>query len=309
LNKNIAFVVVFHNAASYAPRVLEKVIRMADSSDEIVVIADGCTDSTSEICREILTNFGKPFQFQETEDLHEIGAINVALSLIKTAGFVLHLQGDMVMDAQTFPIVRDFLSGNREIGVLSLRMGGCFHSDDQTLELNEMNFGHNFEGRLRRKITVNTYEYCVAGRGPLLFNREILKSNNGQIDNSLKPHSMDDVDMSLISLKLGYKNYAVNLPYRSDITWGATRNKNRSYLEPVQIAAEKNLLYVKGKHSNLLKEIAHNHRHPILELGTVNIGIYFMLGLYINRELLHSENKKLRRLRRKIAFTLSQLTV
>lgn len=309
MNKNIAFVVVFHNAASYAPRVLEKVIRMADSSDEIVVIADGCTDSTSEICREILTNFGKPFQFQETEDLHEIGAINVALSLIKTAGFVLHLQGDMVMDAQTFPIVRDFLSGNREIGVLSLRMGGCFHSDDQTLELNEMNFGHNFEGRLRRKITVNTYEYCVAGRGPLLFNREILKSNNGQIDNSLKPHSMDDVDMSLISLKLGYKNYAVNLPYRSDITWGATRNKNRSYLEPVQIAAEKNLLYVKGKHSNLLKEIAHNHRHPILELGTVNIGIYFMLGLYINRELLHSENKKLRRLRRKIAFTLSQLTV
>ena len=309
MNKNIAFVVVFHNAASFAPRVLEKVIQVAESADEIVVIADGCTDTTSKVCRELLTQSGKPFQFKETEDLHEIGALNVAFDLIKTADFILHLQGDMVMDAQTFPIVRDLLSQNLDVGVLSLRMGGCFRSEDLALELNEMNFGHNFKGRLRRKITVNTYEYCVAGRGPLLFNRQILESNNGQIDINLKPHSIDDVDMSLISLELGFKNYAVNIPYRSDITWGATRSKNRSYLEPVQIAAEKNLLYVKEKHSKLLTNIAHSHKHSISELGTVKIGIYFMLGLYINRELLHSENKLFKRLRRKIAFTLSQLTI
>ncbi len=309
MNKNIAFVVVFHNAASFALRVLEKVVQVAESTDEIVVIADGCADTTSRICRELLTQSGRPFQFKETDDLHEIGALNVAFGLIKNADFILHLQGDMVIDAQTFPILRDLLSRTLNIGVLSLRMGGCFHSEDLNLELNEMNFGHNFKGRLRRKITINTYEYCVAGRGPLLFNRQILKSNNGQIDINLKPHSIDDVDMSLISLELGFKNYAVNLPYRSDITWGATRSKNRSFLEPVQIAAEKNFVYVKEKHSKLLAEIAHSHRHSISELGTVKVGVYFILGLYINRELLHSENKIFKRLRRKIAFTLSQVTI
>jgi glycosyltransferase involved in cell wall biosynthesis len=309
LNKNVAFVVVFHNAASFAPRVLEKVVQVARSTDEVVVIADGCTDSTSEICRELLARSGKPFLFKETEDLHEIGALNVAFGLIKSADFILHLQGDMVMDVHSFSIIRDLLSCNPEIGVLSLRMGGCFRPEDLVLELVEMNFGHNFKGKLRRRITVSTYECCVAGRGPLLFNRKLLEPNNGQIDINLKPHSIDDVDLSLISLELGFKNYAVNLPYRSDITWGATRSPNRSFLEPVQIAADKNLLYVKGKHSKLLTEIAHNHEHPISELGNVRVGMYFMLGLYINRELLHSENKVFKRLRRKIAFTLSQHTI
>ena len=309
MNENIAFVVIFHNAASFAPRVLEKVFQVAESRDEIVVIADGCTDSTSKICIELLNQSGKPYQFKETKDLHEIGALNIAFGLIQTAEFILHLQGDMVLDAQTFPLIRDLLSRNLDIGVLSLRMGGCFHSEDLALELNEMNFGHNFKGRLRRKIPVSTYEYCVAGRGPLLFNLQILKSNNGQIDMNLKPHSIDDVDLSLISLELGFRNYAVNLPYRSDITWGATRSKNRSFVEPVQIAAEKNLIYVKEKHSELLTRIAHSHRHPISELGNVRVGIYFLLGQYINRELLHSGNKIFKRLRRKIAFTLSQLTI
>ena len=309
MNKNIAFVVVFHNAQPYAKRVLDNVLKAAENSDEIIVVADGCRDMTTQICKKVLSQSGRTFQFKETEDLHEIGALNVAFSLIQDQSFVLHLQGDMVIDVKSFAIVRNILSSEINLGVLSFRMGGCFHSDSLDLQLNEMNFGHNFKGKTTRNLKVALNNYCVAGRGPILFNREILTTNSGEIDNKLKPHSIDDIDLSLISLELGYQNYAVNVPYRSDITWGATRSKNRSFLEPVQIAADKNLVYVKEKHSKTLKEISHTHTHKSVELGTMKIGLYFLLGLYINRELLHSEQKKLKRIRRKLAFTLSQHTI
>lgn len=309
MNKNIAFVVVFHNAELYARRVLNSVLTVADISDEIIVIADGCSDLTSEICKKILSKSENPFQFQETEDLHEIGALNVAFDFVKNAKFILHLQGDMVLDTKSFSIVREILLSQANLGVLSFRMGGCFHSKNLDLQLNEMNFGHNFKGRTPRRLKVNLHNYCVAGRGPILFNREILIPNLGKIDNNLKPHSIDDIDLSLISLEMGYQNFAVNVPYRSDITWGATRSKNRSFLEPVQIAADKNLVYVKGKHTKILEENSHYHQHEVLELRAIKVGLYFILGVYINRELLQSEKKFLRRVRRKIAFTLSQYTI
>lgn len=309
LNNNIAFVIVFHNAQPYAKRVLENVLRVAGRSDEIIVVADGCSDMTTQICKKVLSQSGRLFQFRETNDLHEIGALNVAFSLIQDPSFVLHLQGDMVIDVKSFAIVRNIVSRDLNLGVLSFRMGGCFHSDSLDLQLNEMNFGHNFNGKTPRKLKVNIFDYCVAGRGPILFNREILIPNSGEIDNNLKPHSIDDIDLSLISLELGYQNYAVNMPYRSDITWGATRSKNKSFLEPVQIAADKNLVYVKEKHSKILKEISDTHTHKSIELGTVKIGLYFLLGLHINRQLLHSGQKKFKRIRRKMAFTLSQHTI
>jgi glycosyltransferase involved in cell wall biosynthesis len=309
MNKKIAFVVVFHNAETYVNRVLTNILRVSETYDEIIVIADGCTDSTSRICTELLSKSGKSFQFEETADLHEIGALNAAFKMINDARFVMHLQGDMAIDVKSFSILRKIIYSDINLGVLSLRMGGCFHSDNQDLKLNEMNFGHNFKGKITRRLKLNLYNYCVVGRGPLLFNREILNSNFGKIDENLKPHSIDDLDLSLISLELGFKNYSVNLPYRSDITWGATRTSNRSFLEPVQIAADKNLLYVKEKHSKILKVISHTHTHSFSEIGNIKIGVYYILGQYINRELLQSENKKLKRIRRKIAFKLSQYTI
>ena len=309
MNEDIAFVIIFHNAELYAKRVLKKVIRIAASSDEVIVIADGCNDSTVKICKKVLSKSRKSFQFKETQDVHEIGALNAAFNLIKNKSFILHLQGDMVLDVKTFPIVRKLLSGGLNLGVLSFRMGGCFHSEKSVLSLDEMNFGHNFKGKTPRKLTVNLYDYCVAGRGPILFNSDILINNSGQIDVNLKPHSIDDIDLSLISIELGYKNYAVNVPYRSDITWGATRSKNRSYLEPVHIAADKNLQYVKEKHAETLRVISNKHQHQITELKTVKVGLYFMLGRFINRELLQGDENILRRVRQKIAFKLSQHTI
>jgi len=309
LNNNIAFIVVFHNAQPYVKRVLGNVLKVAESSDEIIVIADGCSDMTSQTIKKVLSHSDRSFQFKETRDLHEIGALNVAFTLIKDQSFVLHLQGDMVIDVKSFSVVRRILSSENNVGVLSFRMGGCFHFGNLDLRLNEMNFGHNFKGGTPRNLKVNLYEYCVAGRGPILFNREILNPNFGEIDNNLKPHSIDDIDLSLISLGLGYQNYAVNLPYRSDITWGATRSQNRSFLEPVQIAANKNLIYVKKKHSKLLKDISIAHRHHSTELGTVKVGLYFLLGFYIGQELIQHDGKILIRIRRKLAFILSKYTI
>ena len=146
----------------------------------------------------------------------------------------------MVIDYKNFHILRTALLSHPRIGLLSLRMGGCFHSiqGEPQLKLLETEFGHNYKGTINRRIQIYLREYCVAGRGPLVINRDVLLRSNWKIDENLRPHSIDDVDLSLISIDMGLLNYTINVPYRSDVTWGATRSATRSYKEPVNISAE-----------------------------------------------------------------------
>jgi glycosyltransferase involved in cell wall biosynthesis len=311
LKTSISFIVVFHNSEKYVEKVLKNVIKCMSHEDALIVIADGCTDSTTLICKKLLLKAGIDYKLEETNDLHEIGALNVAFGFIKNQDFIMHIQGDMVIDSSTFHLVRQIIRSEPRLGVLSFRMGGCFVENGVTpqLEMNEMNFGHNFTGKTRRKLKITLYEFCVAGRGPILFNHKILVSSGGTIDQNLRPHSIDDIDLSLLAMKFGYKNFAVNLPYRSDVTWGASRSANRSVKEPVNLSAEKNLKYIAYKHSKILAKISIGHTHRNHAVGNVLIQPYFMFGIFINDRLRQNNGKIFSRAQRKLAFLLSKRTV
>ena len=305
----LGFVVVFHNAEEYVTRVLNGVISSLGNDDVLVVVADGCTDLTAEKCRKNIALLPCEKIFLETSDLHEIGALNESFRALKkyNPDYVVHVQGDMILDPRTFPIIRSLLDMASRIGLISLRMGGCPTSDAENISISykERNFGHNYKGAIQRNQQVILEECCVAGRGPIIVSSELLIANAWTIDNNLKPHSMDDVDMSFLALEMNLRNYSINLPYRSDVTWGATRNPNRSYHDSVDISARKNLSYVTAKHSKILAEIVKPHNHSDKYITDVRIGFNFLLGSLINRELLSPKGNLLRRVRKKIAYLVS----
>ena len=305
----LGFVVVFHNAEEYVTRVLDGVISCLGKDDVLVVVADGCTDLTAENCRRDISSLNCEKIFLETSDLHEIGALNEAFGELKkySPDYVMHVQGDMILDPKTFPILRSRIDTTSRIGLISLRMGGCPTSDVENISISykERNFGHNYKGAIQRNQKVILEECCIAGRGPIIISSELMIANAWTIDNNLKPHSMDDVDMSFLALELNLKNYSINLPFRSDVTWGATRNPNRSYQDSVDISALKNLSYVTAKHSKLLADIVKPHKHSDEYITDVRIGFNFLVGSLINRELLSPKRNLLRRVRKKIAYLVS----
>lgn len=305
----LGFVVVFHNAEEYVTRVLDGVIACLGKDDVLVVVADGCTDLTAENCRRDISSLNCEKIFLETSDLHEIGALNEAFGELKkySPDFVVHVQGDMILDPKTFPILRSRLDTASRIGLISLRMGGCPTSDVENISISykERNFGHNYKGAIQRNQKVILEECCIAGRGPIIISSELMIANAWTIDNNLKPHSMDDVDMSFLALEMNLKNYSINLPFRSDVTWGATRNPNRSYQDSVDISALKNLSYITAKHSKLLADIVKPHKHNDEYITDVRIGFNFLVGSHINRELLSPKRNLFRRVRKKIAYLVS----
>jgi glycosyltransferase involved in cell wall biosynthesis len=305
----LGFVVVFHNAEEYVARVMDGVISCLGNDDVLVVVADGCTDLTTEKCRKSISLLTCESVFLETSDLHEIGALNESFKALEKykPDYVVHVQGDMILDPKTFPIVKSRIDTTSRIGLISLRMGGCpmVDADSISISYKERNFGHNYKGTIQRNQKVILEECCIAGRGPIIISSEMLIANAWTIDNNLKPHSMDDVDMSFLALEMNLRNYSINLPYRSDVTWGATRNPNRSYQDSVDISALKNLSYVIAKHSNLLADIVKPHTHSAEFITDVKIGFNFLLGSLINRELLSSKSNFFRRVRKKIAYLVS----
>jgi glycosyltransferase involved in cell wall biosynthesis len=309
----IGFVVVFHNSENYATRVLNNLLKSTKPGDFIVVVADGCTDTTINACRQTLARAECDFLLEETPDLHEIGALNFAFNLLKEhdTDFIMHIQGDMVIDYENFHILRSALEFNPRIGLLSLRMGGCFNSleGEPQLKLLELEFGHNYKGTVKRRTHIYLSEYCVAGRGPLVINRDVLLHTNWKIDENLRPHSIDDIDLSLISTEIDLLNYTLNLPFRSDVTWGSTRSSTRSYKEPVNISAERNLRYVIDKHRNLIIKASEIHNHNKVYISEIRVGYYFLLGVFINKQLTSEVKGTGRRLMKKLAFTLSKYTV
>jgi hypothetical protein len=273
-------------------------------------VLDGCTDD-SVFGVEKIIELDDRVTVISTPDLHEILALNCALASVRkhNPASVVHLQGDMIIEAQNFNIVRDFLSSKTDFGIASLRMGGCPSNEILDFNFFEGVYGHK-GGIKRLGSKISVAEVCVVVRGPLVLSRELLEVISWQIDPRLAPHSYDDIDLSLLSKSNRFTNYCIETPYRSDVTWGTTRKENRSFTESVDISYLKNKQYVFDKHSlNEFWSTCPGHPVNQLLLGT-SPSIYYWRGVIFNFILTFPESRNLfgnilLRVFKKISFKLS----
>lgn len=224
-------------------------------------------------------------------------------------GAVVHLQGDMIIEAKNFNSVRDFLTSKNDVGICSLRMGGCPSAATSDFDFSEGVYGHK-GGMKYLGSKISAAEVCVVVRGPLILSKNLLGVINWQIDPNLAPHSYDDIDLSLISRRNGFANYFIESPYRSDVTWGTTRRENRSFTESVDVSFTKNKLYVFEKHS-LNEHWSSCPGHPTNQtIKGFSPPIYYWKGMLFNFILTYPESsnplvRNLLRVFRKLSFLLS----
>jgi glycosyltransferase involved in cell wall biosynthesis len=296
-DEKFAVVLILHNSEDTARKATMWALRLLRNNSKLVVILDGCTDRTASIVEEVLKNVSKSaYKIIKTPDLHEIGALNTAFHFLSNSNlnWILHLQGDQIVNPRYFKVLTKNFP--RHFGLISLRGGGCAHfgASGTELTIREGFFSHK-PTRLW-PVNLNALDsVCIALRGPLVYSTDLLKSVRYQIPEILRPHSYDDVYMSLKSLEIGLLNYSAVVPFRSDLPWGSTRKKTRSDLSPVEVSAEKNWSFIQSQSGELLKKISFEHSHAPVDKykGPRIFSPYFLYGVLVNLYELKFQPKSL----------------
>ena len=94
--KNICVVLTVHNTAHILNRVLDGIkLNTSDSTKEVIVILDGCTDECVEIVEKYSFN-NKIMKVIETDNVWEVKANNIGIKET-SCDFSLIIQDDMVL--------------------------------------------------------------------------------------------------------------------------------------------------------------------------------------------------------------------
>lgn len=238
------YIVTCHNPEALIERVLLGVMTCRSRADSLIYcMLDGCTDGT----RKKIENYRDKHDLKclyifETPDVHELLTINAGLSLARGAGHMeghgynIILQDDVVLEEPDLEaIVSEAYAQHPYLGYLSFRLGFNLGPDDPSnpylIQCDEIEslYGAACAGatlwpyRLAWRAVVIKSPVCL----PFFISRDL------GYDPALAPYGYDDVDMSLISSSLGYRNAVLSIPFQSDVRWGGTRRKDHPDIQPV----------------------------------------------------------------------------
>ena len=267
------FIITIHNAGDRLGEVISSVLKAADHDSVIMPVLDGCNDESEEIVEGFRTKSSKVIKPIYTSDVHEIGAINAALAALPF-GHVFILQDDVVIMAENIGkfFNEKILRSNPDVGYVSMRMGGGIHYTTYAKAIwHLISSGFKIKSRLLDVVDVTYSEHdeisevtpsvisswaikeiAVGIKSPVWISAN-LRTKIPLLDRKLMPFCYDDVDMSIESLKLGYKNFLVAVPYRSEKHWGGTRKPNSSFTKLLGVVPVRNRAYLYKKHRCWLK--------------------------------------------------------
>ena len=117
MNVSFSIIIPVYNTERYLMECINSLIDQLTDNDEVILINDGSTDNSSQICTEIANT-------QRTA-IHLIQQRNKGLSAARNAGmhiakndYVLFIDSDDKVSREYLPVLRKKLSDNKEIDVL-----------------------------------------------------------------------------------------------------------------------------------------------------------------------------------------------
>lgn len=234
----INYIITIHNKEHLIERVLNGIKDCCGSDSTIYPVLDGCTDGTEQIIDEFSAlNSHLSIIKLYADDVHELGAINVALKEIEhSSGDYLNmiLQDDVVLNE---PKLEAYLNQlyhkfDSKLGVVSLRHGGNLSkillSKSRCLfpirDYIETQFGHGVSNNLRNLGDGEFVFRDVAIKSPICIPSYVLKTV-GIPDEAYKP--WDDIAYCFSVQSSGYLNGVLSVCFLSDKEWGTMRNKKQ----------------------------------------------------------------------------------
>lgn len=249
MENSITCILTVHNKEEMIRPVFEGILNNISSNvNQVIVVLDGCTDSSESIIDDIFNNsdFKKDFQKLYTDDVFEIKANNEGLRNTKS-DYVILVQDDMIIKEKDFDqrMIKPFLNFNDVFCVTS-----------QTAH-NNTEF---FNGADRRDGYPRDYFGVreIGNRGPIMYNYNDMK-NLGFFDEFLCPNSYDDHDLSYKAYRdLKKVSGLYWIDYDSKPEWGTGRQKNQD----IHLRAhQRNEQIIRSRYPDLIGSIKNEDRY------------------------------------------------
>lgn len=254
-SKDISIVMPVHNQELIIDRILRGIYRNSSKHvKELILILDGCTDSTKEITEKFLEIFNKNNRFNVklfiTPNIFEVKSCNIGF---KNASYpwIINLQDDIEILEKDFDqrLMKPFKHFDNLLGVTGR------DSADVSLNSNgEIEF-INLAGRDAKLPELKKrwlfYVRDIINRAPILFNHEKLQQLN-YLDEDFAPICQDDTDLFLRAYKkFGYICGSYLIDYNSPLQWGGTR-KSVEVSNFVNWSEQKNMQLLKERHYDII---------------------------------------------------------
>jgi glycosyltransferase involved in cell wall biosynthesis len=273
-----SLILTVHNKEFILSQVLESIKKYTTNNYELIVVLDGCTDSSEDILDNFI-NQNKNLKVKKiyTPDVFETKANNSGLKEA-TGDKVIIIQDDMIIneDAWNLRLQKPFDEFNDVFAVTaSSAFNYRFNSSSQHIHLSpeiDREIGDCwsdifiYESHINRSQGLNRNIFAVRNnvcRGPLMIDHsDLIKLN--YFDEIFEPQDQDDADLCYRSFKkLGKVVGAYWIDYISEISWGGTRPDGNNPAPWLLRAHHKNTRIVFERHRDIILNENHDQNRVL----------------------------------------------
>lgn len=273
-----SLILTVHNKEFILSQVLESIKKYTTNNYELIVVLDGCTDSSEDILDNFI-NQNKNLKVKKiyTPDVFETKANNSGLKEA-TGDKVIIIQDDMIIneDAWNLRLQKPFGEFNDVFAVTaSSAFNYRFNSSSQHIHLSseiDREIGDCwsdifiYESHINRSQGLSRNIFAVRNnvcRGPLMIDHsDLIKLN--YFDEIFEPQDQDDADLCYRSFKkLGKVVGAYWIDYISEISWGGTRPDGNNPAPWLLRAHHKNTRIVFERHQDIILNENHDQNRVL----------------------------------------------
>lgn len=273
-----SLILTVHNKEFILSQILESIKKYTTNNYELIVVLDGCTDSSEDILDNFI-NQNKNLKVKKiyTPDVFETKANNSGLKEA-TGDKVIIIQDDMIIneDAWNLRLQKPFDEFNDVFAVTaSSAFNYRFNSSSQHIHLSseiDREIGDCwsdifiYESHINRSQGLGRNIFAVRNnvcRGPLMIDHSDLVKLN-YFDEIFEPQDQDDADLCYRSFKkLGKVVGAYWIDYISEISWGGTRPDGNNPAPWLLRAHHKNTRIVFERHRDIILNENHDQNRVL----------------------------------------------
>ena len=238
------YIITIHNKADLIKDVILGVINSAGPESTIYPVLDGCTDLSEAVIDDLIKLYPEHRIIKlYAEDVHELKSINIGLNNSNQTGrgYNIILQDDVVLqDEKLEERCIELYDSFKKLGVVSFRHGANisrqlledFTNPEPLIDYIQSECGHYPKPSATLKIGFFVFKEIVI-KSPICIPFQVIREL-GVPDEAYAP--WNDIAYTYRVSATGYKNGVFAIKFRSDVSWGTTRNKKQELdVEDVQL--------------------------------------------------------------------------
>ncbi|WP_453993264.1 CDP-glycerol glycerophosphotransferase family protein [Bacillus nitroreducens] len=272
MNYKVSVIITNYNKEKYIRNAIESVLRQNLKEVQIIIIDDGSTDGSSEICQEYAKQFSNVFYFKQ-DNKGVSAARNLGITKVE-AEYLTFLDADDFVTKDGYEKL--FIQSKNNNAETAIGNIVCFDNERQW-KLSYMKKVFSKKGSIVQNIKMNPELHLTPSVNNKLFNTEFIRKNKILFDETQSVG--EDLLFTQKSLFLSYKT----IVYDIDVLYYRVVKTEESLSKEVSITYFEKLVELQQKIKKLYKEIGIIHFLQHIEKRQIK---YFLDSIFNKGPLL-----------------------